>query len=97
MSTHNICFRGEIRKIFTWYPLLSGVMEIPAFCCGSSKFKFSDYFQALGELNLLSCKCFFGGFFSETENFCGRGVTLPVPVSYKQVKIHIKNNKISGP
>ena len=23
MSTHNICFRGEIRKILTWYPLLS--------------------------------------------------------------------------
>ena len=23
MNTHNICFRGEIRKILTWYPLLS--------------------------------------------------------------------------
>ena len=23
MSTHNICFRGEVRKIFTWYPPLS--------------------------------------------------------------------------
>ena len=23
MSTHNICFSGEIRKIFTLYPLLS--------------------------------------------------------------------------
>ena len=23
MSTHNICFRGEIRKIFTGYPPLS--------------------------------------------------------------------------
>ena len=23
MSTHNICFCGEIRKIFIWYPLLS--------------------------------------------------------------------------
>ena len=22
MITHNICFRGEIRRIFTWYPLL---------------------------------------------------------------------------
>ena len=27
MSTHNICFHGEIiREIFTWYPLLSGAM-----------------------------------------------------------------------
>ena len=26
MSTHNICFRGEIRKIFTRYPLLSRPM-----------------------------------------------------------------------
>ena len=23
MSIHNVCFCGEIRKIFTWYPLLS--------------------------------------------------------------------------
>ena len=23
MSTHNICFCGEIRQIFAWYPLLS--------------------------------------------------------------------------
>ena len=22
MSTHNICFRGKIRKIFTWYSYL---------------------------------------------------------------------------
>ena len=27
MSTHNICFRGEIRKIFTGYPPLSRPME----------------------------------------------------------------------
>ena len=26
MSTHNICFRGEIRKIFTRYPSLSRPM-----------------------------------------------------------------------
>ena len=26
MSTHNICFCEEIRKIFTWYPLLSRPM-----------------------------------------------------------------------
>ena len=26
MSTHNICFHREIRKIFTWYPLLSRPM-----------------------------------------------------------------------
>ena len=28
MSTHNICFRGEIRKILTGYPLLSVAMYI---------------------------------------------------------------------
>ena len=27
MSTHNICFRWEIRKLFTWYPLLSRPMS----------------------------------------------------------------------
>ena len=27
MSTHNICFRGEIRKIITGYPPLSGPMN----------------------------------------------------------------------
>ena len=26
MNTHNICFRGEIRKIIWGYPLLSGAM-----------------------------------------------------------------------
>ena len=26
MSTHNICFHGEIRKILCRYPLLSGAM-----------------------------------------------------------------------
>ena len=29
MSTHNICFRGEIRKISCGYPLLSVAMEGP--------------------------------------------------------------------
>ena len=28
MSTHNICFRGEIRKIFTKYPPLSKPMAL---------------------------------------------------------------------
>ena len=28
MSTHNICFRGEIRKILCGYPLLSVAMII---------------------------------------------------------------------
>ena len=27
MSTHNICFRGEIRKILCGYPLLSVAMN----------------------------------------------------------------------
>ena len=26
MSTHNICFSGEIRKMFCGYPFLSGAM-----------------------------------------------------------------------
>ena len=28
MSTHNICFRRGIRKLFTWYPLLSRPMTV---------------------------------------------------------------------
>ena len=32
MSTHNICFCGEIRKIFTRYSLLSRTMD----CTGQS-------------------------------------------------------------
>ena len=28
MSTHNICFRGEIRKILCGYPLLSVAMSV---------------------------------------------------------------------
>ena len=28
MSTHNICFCGEIRKIFSWHPLLSRPMHV---------------------------------------------------------------------
>ena len=27
MSTHNMCFRGEIRKVFTGYPLVSRPMQ----------------------------------------------------------------------
>ena len=29
MSTHNMHFLGEIRKIFTWYPLLCRPIETP--------------------------------------------------------------------
>ena len=29
MSTHNICFHGEIRKIICGYPLLSGAVHKP--------------------------------------------------------------------
>ena len=32
MSTHNICFRGEIRKIFTGYPPLSRPMWVIIKC-----------------------------------------------------------------
>ena len=31
MSTHNICFRGEIRKILCGYPLLSVAMVVNPF------------------------------------------------------------------
>ena len=32
MSTHNICFRGEIRKILCGYPFLSVAMISPQKC-----------------------------------------------------------------
>ena len=35
MSTHNICFRGEIRKIFTGYPPLSRPMLLMFLQCGT--------------------------------------------------------------
>ena len=43
MSTHNICFRGEIRKIFTGYPPLSrpmvcGLLTLPIACSELSTF-----------------------------------------------------------
>ena len=28
MSTHNMCFRGDIRKIFCGYPFLSGAIRL---------------------------------------------------------------------
>ena len=31
MSTHNTCFRGEIRKILCGYPLLSVAMHLYVF------------------------------------------------------------------
>ena len=34
MSTHNICFRGEMRTVFTWYPLLSIAMQHVLFQLG---------------------------------------------------------------
>ena len=33
MSTHNICFPAEIRKIICGYPLLSGALDHPAKLC----------------------------------------------------------------
>ena len=36
MSTHNICFRKDIRKIFIWIFLLSGAMQ-NALCVGISE------------------------------------------------------------
>ena len=32
MSTHNICFRREIRKILCGYPLLSVAMDLGLHC-----------------------------------------------------------------
>ena len=51
MSTHNICFRGEIRKILCGYPLLSVAMVylMAAEICGKvlqilhKFFKNNDY------------------------------------------------------
>ena len=32
MSTHNVCFHGEIRKILCGYPLLSVAMNLNVKC-----------------------------------------------------------------
>ena len=39
MSTHNICFLGEIRKIFTGYPPLSRPMNFLFNLCNSTIMK----------------------------------------------------------
>ena len=41
MSTHNICFRGEIRKILCGYPHLSVAMSE----CSLGSFKIADFFS----------------------------------------------------
>ena len=43
MSTHNICFRQEIRKIFTLYPLLSRPM--PSYCFAANFLIFIIFFR----------------------------------------------------
>ena len=45
-GTHNICFRGEIRKILCGYPLLSVAMDLylkSTFCVFTSKFIFCNH------------------------------------------------------
>ena len=39
MSTHNICFYVEIRKIMSGYPLLSGLMVYPSLLLPMGKHK----------------------------------------------------------
>ena len=45
MSTHNICFHGEIRKILCGYPLLSGVL--PHSAIGIYYVSFSLYLNGM--------------------------------------------------
>ena len=45
MSTHNICFCLEIRKIFCGYPLLSVAM-----------INYVNFCQKAGSSNLIGCK-----------------------------------------
>ena len=59
MSTHNICFRGEIRKIFTGYPPLSrpmyGVCFITFSSFDASRRLFFVIMAFSGYLHLLFC------------------------------------------
>ena len=48
MSTHNICFHGEIRKILCGYPLLSGAMLHALFCSAMKFFSVSGAYSAEG-------------------------------------------------
>ena len=45
MSTHNICFHGEIRKILTCYPHLSSPNPIVITCCLSPVFPLDAAFH----------------------------------------------------
>ena len=54
MSTHNICFRGEIRKILTGYPLLSRPV-VQAHVSGRSRGNFSQRTRHVALLSGRAC------------------------------------------
>ena len=76
MSTHNICFRQEIRKLLCGYPLLSVAMygsirisETPVFFyCFFFCFVFFLYFNCLFVFVLFFCLFVFWGFFEKKIN-----------------------------
>ena len=62
MSTHNICFRGEIRKIFTGYPSLTRPLLIYGRHC--LFYVFTHVFNFLVD-------CATGSYGSQCEYVCG--------------------------
>ena len=77
MSTHNICFRGEIRKIFTGYPPLSRPM--------------TDQMNAASDQSLY-CLALLQELLENTSS-CGKISALPtrlhVPPTKIQISLHI--------
>ena len=55
MSTHNICFHGEIRKIFFWYPLLSRPMFEVGTMQRTYKGHFLAHIQILFSVHYFAC------------------------------------------
>ena len=55
MSTHNICFHGEIRKILCGFPLLSGAMDICLFDLGLTSL--STFFSHIATVSGCGAQC----------------------------------------
>ena len=56
MSTHNICFSREIRKILCGYPFLSVAMSTPKICSGATILTIALLNKLMPRPFLISCQ-----------------------------------------
>ena len=55
MSTHNICFRREIRKILCEYPLLSVAMTVTVFTLNIGLYTLTILILMFEQVHFTSC------------------------------------------